>query len=118
MTTWGQWWHDNVETIGITLAFATAGSGFLIWNTSTNADVKARQALGIWIAGQLVGASVAVILHGYFGVSPFVAPLAGLVSGLIGIPILRAISNRVAVRADDLVDKGIDTLTGSKGVKP
>lgn len=113
---WAAWWQENAATLGITLAFAGFGSGIALRAGSPN--LTNFTAVAVIGSGQLVSAAVAVAAHGVFGISPFYAPLIGLVCGLLGIFTVRTVlrgGGRVEQRADDIADKGINMIPGAGG---
>lgn len=111
---WQDFWRDYAETLGVTLAFATASSGFALWN---HPNPTVRQGLSVIVAGVVVTAVATVVLHGYLAWSPLLAPLVGAVSGLVAMPVMFAVmrgGKRIEDRADDLTDAAIKRVTGKE----
>lgn len=112
MTTWRDWLHDNIETLGVSLAFAFAGSSFFL-AARDRVPFSPRRALVVIVSGLLLAAVATAFVQGYLNWSPFLAPIVGLVSGLVGVFILAAVARggeRIEERAPDIADRGIDRI--------
>jgi hypothetical protein len=111
---WSEFWRSYQETLAIAAAFAFGGSGFVLWTVD---NPSAKRGLLVIISGQFVNAATTILVHGYLGWSIFVAPLVGLVCGIVAMPILNTVmksGRRVEVRADDVADVVIKRVTGKE----
>ena len=113
---WTRFWVEYAETIGVAAAFAFGGSAFVLWVTPASHEVK--RGILVIIAGQIVTAATIAFMNGYLGWSIFIAPVVGIVCGIVAMPILNAImkgGHRVEDRADDIADAVIKRGTGATG---
>lgn len=104
---WASWFRLNLQTLGVSLGFAFAGSSMLLWITSDKTPLTASRAVLVIVAGQLVGTIATAGAFGYMQWNIFLAPIIGLVCGIVALPLIRAIAKsgqRVEDRADDLTD--------------
>lgn len=117
METWPQFIERYAHTLGITLAFAFGGAGLLLW--SSREKYTTSRALLVIAAGQCLGAGATAFVHGYLSWSIFVAPVVGVVCGLVALPILLGIAkvgDRIGQRFPDIGDKLVDKYTrGDEG---
>jgi uncharacterized membrane protein len=112
--TWREFLNIYADTLAVALGFATVGAGFVLWINGRVQPITQGQALLVIAAALLVACIATAILHGYLGLSIFLAPLVGTVCGLVALPLIRAIikaGTRVEARADDIADKAIDKVT-------
>ena len=109
---WLDFWNKTAETLGVGGAFSFLGSGFLLWVSPTT--YTARSGLGVIIGGQLTGAAVNVFGMGYLGWNYAVAPLLGLVCGLIGSFVLLAVVKVGQTKAVDVIEAGVNRVTGAE----
>lgn len=108
---WSAWWNATAETLGITLAFAFGGAGFALWMAK---DTSIVRGFVVILAGLMVASAATVIVHGYFGASPFLAPVVGVVCGLVAMPLLSAIAQIGQQRAADIVTGVVNKVFGKK----
>jgi hypothetical protein len=112
---WLDFWNKTAETIGIALAFAFGSSTFLLWSANDKPTVK--RGLSVIFAGLVVTAAATSFVHGYLGWSAFLAPVVGVIGGLIGLPLMFAITKggkHIEDRADDITDAGLKHVPGIK----
>ena len=108
---WLTWWHDTAETIGIALAFSFGGSGFVLWSGK---DYSVQRGLVVILAGLVVTAVATALVHGYFGGSAYLAPLVGLVCGIVAMPVLNAVAQISRERALEAVGALVNKALGKK----
>lgn len=116
MDTWQQFIQRYAETLGITLAFAFGGAGLLLW--SSREKYTTSRGLLVIAAGQCLGAGATAFVHGYLGWNIFVAPVVGVVCGLVALPILVGIAKvgeRIGQRFPDLGEKLLNKYVPWKG---
>lgn len=114
---WEDWVKTNIQTLGITLAFALFGSALLLWVSADKQTISVNRASMVIVAGQIVGSVATVICFGYLGLGWVWAPGIGLVCGIAAIPIIRSIikiAQRGEDRATDFADVGFDRVMGRR----
>lgn len=115
---WRDFLNQYADTMGVTAVFALMGASFLLWTEAgTKAPLSRGRALTVLSAALLVAGVATAFVHGFLGWTIFVAPLVGVVSGLVALPLILTVAKggrRVEMRADDIADKGIDLLPGKK----
>ena len=112
---WREFWDHYWQTLGVTAAFAFGGSGFLLWASSQT--VSPGRALLVIAAGQGVQAAATAFFMGYLGWNIFLAPVVGLVCGLVALPLILAVvkvGQRIEDRAGDIADQQIDRFGRKK----
>ena len=108
---WREFWDHYWQTLSVTAAFAFGGSGFLLWGSPQT--LSAGRALLVIASGQFVASASTAFFHGYLGWNIFIAPFVGMVCGLVGLPLIRAVTKggqRVDDRAGDIADQQLDRL--------
>ncbi len=107
---WLDFWNKTGETLGIAAAFCFGGAAFLLW---VSADKYSPQrGLTVIIGGQILNAATVAFVHGYLGWSLYIAPVVGLVCGLVAVPVLMAIIMLAQDRAGDWLAAVLKRLTG------
>lgn len=107
---WLEFWNKTGETLGVAGVFSFLGSGFLLWVSPT--AFTARSGLGVIIGGQLLQATATIFGIGYLNWHWAVAPILGLVSGLVGSFVLLAVIKVGRDKAETVVEAGLNKVTG------
>lgn len=107
---WLDFWNKTGETLGIAAAFCFAGAAFLLWISKESYSPKSGFA--VIIGGQILNGATTAFTHGYLGVSIFVAPIVGLICGLVAVPVLNAIIALARDKAGDWVTALLKRFTG------
>lgn len=109
---WLDYWNKTAETLGVAAAFSFLGSGFLLWVSPKT--YTARSGLGVIVGGQLLQGAATTFVTGYLGWGFAIAPVLGLVCGLVGSFVLLAVIKVGQDKAVNIVEAGLKRVTGDK----
>lgn len=112
---WLEFFNKTGETLGVAALFSFIGSCFLLWVSPT--EYTARSGLGVIIGGQLLQSAATIFVVGYLGWSFVIAPLLGLICGLVGSFVLLAVIRVGREKAVDVVEAGLSKITGKMDPK-
>lgn len=118
METWQQFIERYAQTVGIAAIFAFLGAGLLLW-TSKETHTLSR-ALLVVVAGECLMLGATAIGHGYLQWTIFVAPIVGLVCGLVALPVLVGVAKlgeRLGTKVPDMGEKLVDKYLPEKDAK-
>lgn len=83
---WREFLDQFRETLGVSAVFAFGGAALHLW--SRKETFSGGKAFSVVLASQMTTAGVSVVVHGMLGWNIFLAPVVGLVCGLIALPVI------------------------------
>ncbi len=116
---WVEFWNKTAETLGVAAAMGFFGSAFMLFTTPEEHSM--RRGLTVISAGQLLNFAATAFVHGYLGLSFFLAPFVGLACGLVGSFLLLAFIKFGQDHSGDVVGALVKKVTGkdaSQETKP
>lgn len=100
---WREFFEQFRETLGISAVFALGGAFLHLW--SRRETYSTGKAFMVIVASQLTTAAVTAIVHGMLGWNVFLAPVVGLVCGLVALPVIGGVvvlGEKIGASAPDL----------------
>lgn len=116
MQTWAEFWAKTADTIGIGAAFSFIGAAYLLWVSPNEHSVS--RGFTVILAAQILNGVTTAFVHGYLGWSIFIAPVVGLVCGLVAVPVLMAVIKTSNERAADVIAAALKRLPGGETKEP